>query len=118
MFRLNPSEIFYKDDHFPLPQAENNNKQSLAISIILDKATGKMNESYSVLSAIYFKTDQLMIISLVIKTESASRQNLGTSWSNTSFGHSYTGLYRHRDKNYNQIKEYKTGGDVEPTEDL
>jgi len=59
-----------------------------------------------------------MIISLVVKSESASRQNLGTSWSNTSFNHIYKGLYRHCDKNYNQIKEYKTGGDVKTTEDL
>jgi hypothetical protein len=58
MFRLNSFVIFYKDDYFPLPQAENNNKkQSLAISIILDKATGKMNEPYNVSSAIHFKTD-------------------------------------------------------------
>jgi hypothetical protein len=57
MFRLNSSVIFYKDDHFPLSQAENNKKQSLTISIILGKATGKMNESYSVSSAIHFKTD-------------------------------------------------------------
>jgi hypothetical protein len=60
MFRLNSSVIFYKDDHFPLPLAENNNNnnnKSLAISIILDKATGKMNESYSVSSTIHFKTD-------------------------------------------------------------
>jgi len=57
MFRLNSSVIFYKDDHFLLLQAENNNKQSLAISIILDKATSKMNESCSVSSAIHFKID-------------------------------------------------------------
>jgi hypothetical protein len=62
MFRLNSSVIFYKDDNFPLPQAENNNKkQSLAISIILGKATGKMNESYSVSSAVHFKTDYLLL---------------------------------------------------------
>ena len=54
----------------------------------------------------------------MVKIESASRQNLGTSWLNTSFAHSYKGLCPHCDKNYNQIKEYKTGGDVEPTEDL
>jgi len=58
MFRLSSSVIFYKDDHFPLPHVENNNKkQSQAISIILDKAVGKMNESYSVSSAIHFRTD-------------------------------------------------------------
>jgi len=62
MFRLNSSLIFYKDDYFLLLQAENNNnnnnnKQSLAISIILDKDTGKMNEPYSVSSANHFKTD-------------------------------------------------------------
>ena len=59
-----------------------------------------------------------MIISLVVKSESASRLNLGTSWSNTSFAHIYKGLYRQCDKNYNPIQDYKTGGDVEPTEDL
>jgi len=59
-----------------------------------------------------------MIINLVVKSESASRLNLGTSWSNTSSAHIYKGLYRHCEKNDNQIKEYKTGGDVEPTEDL
>lgn len=48
LFRLSSSVTFYKDDHFPLLRAENNNKrQSLAISIILDKATGEMNESVS-----------------------------------------------------------------------
>ena len=57
MFRLNSSVIFYKDDHFPLPQADyNDKKQSLTISIILDKATDKKNESYSVSTAIHFKT--------------------------------------------------------------
>jgi hypothetical protein len=41
----------------------------------------------------------------VVKIESASRQNLGTQWWNTSFTHSYKGLCPHCDKNYNQIKE-------------
>jgi hypothetical protein len=59
MFRLNSSLTFYRDDHFPLHQAENKNKtkkQSLAISIILNKATGEMDESNSASSDIHIKT--------------------------------------------------------------
>jgi DNA-binding MurR/RpiR family transcriptional regulator len=65
MFRLNSSLTFYKDDHFPLHQAENNKKQSLAISIILNKATDEMNESTSVSSDIHIKTILIVVPSIV-----------------------------------------------------